>query len=326
MLLLVKSELAKAWNRRPVRGLALCAIGLMILFVWANHWLVQDTREAISQLERRRDSLQISNRPSPSLPALTPEQQHEAIESLNQLIKSYRGRLEELSEALGPQNAHRLVLQMLASIPGVSLACLLVSSFVGAEFGWGYWRIMSVQEPRRGKIIFAKAIAVSLLILAGVVIVLILSYPLHFIFARVFHLRAETGTPAATEVFGWIMRAWVSCVTYAAIASAIVIVTKSGLAGAAGTIGFLLLDSFVTGLVPYLRRISPSQQIANLLGERPGVFGLMSRVWPLDPELRIAASGGGLVPTSLGKSFFVLVALTAAMVCVGALAIRRTEL
>lgn len=160
------------------------------------------------------------------------------------------------------------------------MAVLLAATLFGAEFRWGYWKTLSTTEPRRGVLVAAKLTNLWLLILVALVVILMVSYALHPLFARVYRVQSPEGWPSLPSVFETIGTAWLTIGFYATAAATLTVWVRSSLAGLVGAIGFVVTDGVLLLKVTIHRRASPVEQVAALMPDLGGFLsGVTAHVW-----------------------------------------------
>lgn len=351
MINLVEAELRKAVNRRGVRLVAGLALILIVWTSWSNHKTVAGSRdeaarakEALADPNSREQS--IREGPFGKYPYRGPDvTEEEYEESLGFSINFEAVHFPVSRAQLHPANSYMVVLGVLGTVPGVLLAVLLASTFVGAEFRWGYWKMAATNEPRRVRLIVAKGLALWFLIGISLSILLGLFYAINVPIAHFYDLAGAIPKTkfAAQQLLtldldiGHFLKlfgvAWLSMGTYATFAVAAVLWARATLAGPIASLGFLALDGSLTQNVISLRHASPSQQIAFLLDAQHYVGGdAVSPLWYEKMDKIVESSFGGpakfqeLSTIPHWRALIVLVAWMLLGVIIAIVAIRKRDL
>jgi ABC-type transport system involved in multi-copper enzyme maturation permease subunit len=254
MLSLLLAEMGRSFRRRAVWLIALITLGVLLTYSWSNHYEVSDLRGQIRLFEQVQHLQETAETPQEESPGL------------NEQIESYRTRIDDRRIQLAPEQSHFFLLRFFGTAVGVFISMVLASTVVGADFRWSYWKTLTAHEPRRARVVLAKVVTIWLFILVGLAIVLGLSYPVNSLFAQIYDVRPFGGSPQADLLLDDLGRAWVVNGTYATLAAAIVLATRSNLAGLVGSLALLGIDGLVSGRVPVpsYRFGSPAQQVAAL--------------------------------------------------------------
>jgi ABC-2 type transport system permease protein len=187
---LLGAEFVRALSRRLFRilgAIAILIIGLVSVIAFfdasddPNSGLAE-ARQEVEQCERNRAAYE-------SVPAeQRPFEGEFDCPSLQEVRGNYDERFVFAEEM--PENARGVALALF----GFSL--VIAASFVGAEWGSGTMTTLLTWEPRRGRVLAAKAIAISVLIAIAVALLIALVCVVFFIIAA---LRGVTeGTDGST--------------------------------------------------------------------------------------------------------------------------------
>lgn len=315
-LLSLKAEARRALFRRVVLGVVLLGVVLQILLSLNNHYEAGEERKGIETLHKALNRADSSDDPRGK--NLSPDEQKRVEETLISMQKNLRG----FKENLGTQNSHRVTLSFLGTAPGVFLTIFLSASMFGADFRWGYWKMLAMHAPR-GRVLTTKLIVFAAIVFVFIVIALVTSYLVNAVFARIYGFEGQMGWPSFLSLAGWIGRAWLSLITYGLLCAAVVTVTASALAGAGGISGFILLDSVLAERFSWARAVSLAQQVGNLFGDAPRVVGMNSLAWTSEPENLYAIT---FVPVSYEKAVVLLAVVAALSTLAAFIGIRFREL
>lgn len=277
---LLRAEFGRALRRRAVLGLFLLALAMVIFTSWTNSNLANESRGYIAVTKETIRQIESS-------PGISSDQRQSYTASLRRSLDVQEGRIELLRKDLSSKRLHLVVLGYLGSGPGIALAVLLAATLYGAEFRWNYWATLVVHEPRRLRIVLAKFLVLFALLFTGLVLLLLLSYPIGALFARVHDIGPEWGWPSLRTVLDALGRSWLTTAAYAALAACTVALTRSSLAALGTVFAFVALDSLlVSKFADLLRDISPARQVADLFEQYPNYFGLVSYAWPVVSPFR----------------------------------------
>lgn len=265
-----------------VPGVVLLALAMQVAVSWANHRVAEDrygglklSREILRQLSAGTGSL--------GQQQMSEEERTEAIGDLTEIVEQDEMRVRDFQKVLGPKVSHRVSLSFLGTVPTVFVAIFLTASLFGAEFRWGYWRVLALQAPRTR--VMATKLLVMVSVLSSVILLaLVFSYLVNALLARIYKIEVLGGWPSFVDLAGWYGRALLTVCAYAGLTALVVVLSGSALAGAGGITGYILFDSFVAERLSFLREISMAQQVANLFGKSPDVVGMTSRAWTIRPE------------------------------------------
>lgn len=248
MLSVIRAEIGRSRRRRAVWLIALITLGTLGIYSWSNHSNVANLREFLRRDEAYR--LQTGQ--------LSDGYVRDFIDSTNQTIERRRVQLSA-------GQSHHFLLGFFGTAMGVAISVVLASTMVGADFRWGYWKTLAAHEPRRWRLLAAKFMVLWLFILLGLLVVLALSYPLNSLFGQLYDVRSFGGIPRVTSILNELGRAWLVNCAYGSLAAAIVLITRSNLAGLGGGLGLTLADGFLSQKFPFLGYASPAQQVSALL-------------------------------------------------------------
>lgn len=250
MLSVLLAEIGRARRRRAVWLIFFVALGILTIYSWTNHSAVADTRRMLESFEA--DPPQFESGPGESETAVL------------DFMDSFAETIERRRVQLSARQSHRFLLAFFGTATGVIMSAALASTLMGADFRWRYWKTLASHEPRRWRLVLAKLVTLWFFILIGLVVILGLSYPLNSLFARLYDVRTFGGVPQAASVADGLGRAWLVNCSYGTVAAAIVLVTRSNLAGLGGTFGFTLADGLISQRFSFLGYGSPAQQVAAL--------------------------------------------------------------
>jgi ABC-2 type transport system permease protein len=149
------------------------------------------------------------------------------------------------------------------SVGGIC-AIVLAAGALGSEYNWGTLRTQLARQPRRGRYLVAKIIALLLVLLAGILIGLLVGSLLGLFFGSVLgRPGALSGRDLALLPLG-ILRALFVMLPYVLWTMACCALGRSVLAGAAGGFLFLILDLSL-GTLSFLSDLGgPLALIVNL--------------------------------------------------------------
>lgn len=157
---------------------------------------------------------------------------------------------------------------------------ILAAIAVGNEYSWSTMATTLVREPRRGRVLTAKTVALVVLSVAGSVVVFAVGLVLVAAVQPV--LPADAASPiagpwVATALSTW-LRGILVLAVWVAIATMLAVVTRSPAAAAGIAVG-LGIGEGILALVPYLRlalvtpNVQALQQVAGLADAGGGLGG-----------------------------------------------------
>ncbi len=125
---------------------------------------------------------------------------------------------------------------------GGLLLLILAASFVGSDYQWGLSRGLLARDPRRGRYLLAKLLA--LVLLAGALV--LLSLPLGMLCAwsasAALGLPFQSGLAVWPDVLRGALIAWLGLWPYLALATMCGTLGRSAATGIAATLGYWLLE------------------------------------------------------------------------------------
>lgn len=321
MLSVIRAEIGRARRRRAVWLLGFITLAILAIYSWTNHSAVASNRRSVELLRQPGQP--------PSSEDERRSRQH-FIESLTEQINTRRSQLS-------PGESYHFLLGYFGTAMGVTISVLLASTMVGADFRWGYWKTLTAHEPRRWRLVVSKFVALWLLILVGLMIVLGLSFPLNSLFAQLYEVRPLAGFPQSSELLSELGRAWLVNCVYGSLAAAIVLVSRSNLAGLGGSLGLTLADGLLSQKYSFLGYGSPAQQVVALFpgpdrfssfNDVPGVQWFRAsesfEVIRVGGQLTMKAGPKLTIPDERAAAFLIAWALVAVMVAI--LAVRSRDL
>jgi ABC-type transport system involved in multi-copper enzyme maturation permease subunit len=179
------------------------------------------------------------------------------------LIEGQKQNVLQQETRLGPRRVFASRVHMLGTFIGIVFAVLLGATFFGAEFRWGIWKTLIAHEPRRGRVLLGKLVALWTLVLLGLAGVLMAVSVVDVVMRIVSDVHAAGG-PSIVRLAsqsGW---ALLSLETYATIAAALAIAARVTLAGLISLL-MIIGDHILVDKYHWLRHYFPVQQISTLL-------------------------------------------------------------
>ncbi|MGD9142396.1 MAG: ABC transporter permease subunit [Dehalococcoidia bacterium] len=156
--------------------------------------------------------------------------------------------LEDIENLLGLPTAIPFALSMLAGF-GTLLAVILVASCVGNEYNWRTIRTMVISSESRFKLLGAKLISATILILIGMVIGVITGFIMSLITTAIggysFNFDFLTGE-YVWEQFLQFWRTFFVLIPYTALAFLFAIVGRGAMTGIGLGIGVYIVESLIT--------------------------------------------------------------------------------
>lgn len=348
----LRAELRKLMSRRAVRIIGVVALVGLVWLSWSNHKAAPAARTSIDRIEKALTDVGSFERAraDPRAGAFG-HTEAEFRQNLEFQLHFSQDKLTRAQVLLHPHNSHEILLDFFGTLPGVILAILLASTFIGAEFRWGYVKTSLTNQPRRGRLIVTKLLALWITLGVSLAALLILSYPVNAGFAKVFDLRAPaavqpelpnlgfpdpSGAPDLPSLLGQLGVAWLTLGFYSTVAFAAVAWTRATLAGPLTSLGLLASEGgFFTRTWTQLRYVVPSQQIAFLRPEIPMIgFGTVpGGIWyeRLDSIRSFVVLGPGQVDlqelSSIPdwRALLVLAVWVAVVVAASVIALRRRD-
>lgn len=314
-LLLLRAEFGRALRRRAVAGIGVLALVLVVVASANNYSLVPES-EATIELLRRLPPLPQAP-PIIGLPGGRAETRVIVTEVNPREVE--RRRLQLLRKYLGPEHSHLLVLGLLGTGWGITLAVLLAATLFGAEFRWGYWKTLVLHQPSRWRVVVAKFVVLFCLLLVGLVFLLAISYPVNWTFARIYDVDTVGRLAPPSALLRELMRSWLSTSAFAALAAATTMISGLGLVGAGGVMLFAFADgSFASSNLRLAKvfKLSFASLVADLFHYYPHVSLLRSYSWVVTPDwsppIEELAPPGHLTASGLAPDqFFAVVVLLA---------------
>jgi ABC-type transport system involved in multi-copper enzyme maturation permease subunit len=191
---------------------------------------------------------------------ITPEQ----IDELRpQLIQSQEANVARTEKLFGPRDLFETRVRALGTFVGMVFAVLLAATLIGAEFRWGVVRTLLTHEPRRGRLLAGKLVALWTFVAAGFLIVLAVVTGVDVVMRITSNVHASGG-PSALRIAkqaGW---AVLSLELWATMSATLVMLARVSIAGVVtllATVG----DHLLVSKFHWLRHYLPTQQIASLL-------------------------------------------------------------
>jgi ABC-2 type transport system permease protein len=158
------------------------------------------------------------------------------------------GRLGDIENLLGLPTAIPFALSMLAGF-GTLLAVILVASSIGNEYNWRTIRTMVISSESRFKLLGAKLISATILILIGMVIGVITGFIMSLITTAIggysFNFDFLTGE-YIWEQFLQFWRTFFVLIPYTALAFLFAIVGRGAMTGIGLGIGVYIVESLIT--------------------------------------------------------------------------------
>lgn len=196
------------------------------------------------------------------------------------------------TEALGPlldtikAPAGYVFAGQLAVNQSTLFVAILAAVAVGNEYSWGTLPTTLVREPRRGRVLAAKTVALVLLAVVGSLVVFALGVALVAAVQPLLPVDATsplTGAWATPALSAWLRGVLVLGV-WVAVATMLAVVTRSPAAAAGIAVGLSIGEGFL-GLVPYVRLVLISPNVAALqrvagLADPNAAFGASADVIP----------------------------------------------
>lgn len=153
----------------------------------------------------------------------------------------------------------------LAVTQSTLFVAILAAVAVGNEYSWGTLPAILVREPRRGRVLAAKTVALVLLAVTGSLVLFALGVAI--VAAVQPLLPADATSPVAGAWVVTAATAWLRGVlvlgVWVAVATMLAVVTRSPAAAAGIAVG-LSIGEGVLGLVPYVRVVLISPNVAAL--------------------------------------------------------------
>jgi ABC-type transport system involved in multi-copper enzyme maturation permease subunit len=134
------------------------------------------------------------------------------------------------------------VLGQINSFGGICALILAAGSF-GSEYGWGTLRLQLARQPQRGRYLVAKLLVLLLVLLIGMFIALVFGALLALLFGSIL---GDVGSISARDVLllpVGMLRSLYVILPYVLFTVAACMIGRSALAGVAGGLVFLFLDS-----------------------------------------------------------------------------------
>ena len=156
--------------------------------------------------------------------------------------------LGDIQDILGLPVAIPFALSMLAGF-GTLLAVILVASSIGNEYNWRTIRTMVISSESRFKLLGAKLISTSILILIGMIIAIIAGFIMSLITTAIGGYAFDFGFITGEYLWDQFLQFWRTffvLIPYSLLGFLLAIVGRSAMPGIALGIGVLFLESIIT--------------------------------------------------------------------------------
>lgn len=240
--------------------------------------------------------------------------------------------LQEAGAELAPRRLIDSRERTAGTLWGVVFTVLFVSTLFGAEWRWGMWKTLLTHEPRRGRVLASKLIAMWALVAVGYAVVLLGVTGIDAVYRAIWSVHGSGGPTWASLGMGF-LHALPGLELYATLAAAFAMFIRGSMAGLGGPLLLLLLDGLLLTRFAWLRAYSPTQQVAALLPRVPS-NEVVSSMWfgqILSKTVCTHSVGGALECTGITlkpipplEASLVLLAWIA-LACVWAYAMLRTR-
>ena len=209
---------------------------------------------------------------------------------------------------------------VLGQINGIGGICAIVltAGALGSEYSWGTLRAQLARDPRRGRFLAAKIATVLLLLLLAALLALALGSLLAFVYGGILGDRGALGVGDILVLPVALGRALLVLLPYVLLTAGLCTFGRSVLAGMAGGLLFLFLDSAV-GALSFLRAGGgPLLAVYNLLLQQNinTLVVLNERAYGLDPAVAAPFLDLRVLPSA--PQAFALIALYSALFAYGA--------
>jgi len=181
-----------------------------------------------------------------------------------ELIVSQKMAIAETQKVFGARSLLESRIRTLGTFVGVVFVVLFGSTFIGAEFRWGVWRTLLTHEPRRGRVLRSKLVAMWTIVILSFVATLAVVSGVDMVMRSVLHIHAPGGGPSALRLAkesGW---AVLSLGLYSTIAATLALAVRTSFAGLA-TLMLTVGDHLIVQKYHFLRHYLPVEQIGSLL-------------------------------------------------------------
>lgn len=269
MISLLRAELRRFTSRRLMRVLAIGSFVLLVLVL--GRVAMVSHKETPAEQQRREAVIEQTLRQCEE----SKQRGFEAPETDCAALAegSYYGldpRLHAESALPGTVDAVAVTVALLAFVTG--------ASFVGAEWHTGMMQALLFWEPRRGRVLFAKAAALVVCVLGFLFVFQAVAY------AGTYLVAATRGTTEGvttglhlsnllTVLRSGIMVSFVALLAYAVTGLARITAAALG----AGFVYFAILENLVRGLRPGWQRFLVSENFAAILDKKTRVAAASTR-------------------------------------------------
>jgi ABC-type transport system involved in multi-copper enzyme maturation permease subunit len=191
---------------------------------------------------------------------LTPEQMDQIRP---ELIKGQEGVVALVERQYSPRYLFETRVRALGTFVGTVFVVLLGATFIGAEYRWGVVRTLLTHEPRRGRVMAGKLLALWTLVIVAYLLILAVVSGVDVVMRQVTHVHASGG-PSAVRIgkqVGWAILSLELWTTMAASLATLARVSIGGIATLLATVG----DHLLVQKYHWLRAYLPTQQVGSLL-------------------------------------------------------------
>jgi hypothetical protein len=181
-----------------------------------------------------------------------------------QLVEAMKASIAETEKLFGFRSIIESRIHTFGTFVGIVFVVLFASTFIGAEFRWGVWRSLLTHEPRRGRVLSSKLLALWTIVFAGFAAALAVTIAVDVVMKSSLHIHSSAGGPSALRIAkesGW---AVLSLELYATIGGMLALAVRTSFAGLA-TLLLIVGDHLITGKYHFLRHYLPVQQVGTLL-------------------------------------------------------------
>jgi ABC-2 type transport system permease protein len=180
---------------------------------------------------------------------------------------------------------------VLGQINGIGGICaiILTAGALGSEYNWGTLRAQLARDPGRGRFLAAKLGAVLLLLLLAALLALALGSLLAFVYGGLLGDRGAVTAADALMLPVALGRSLLVLLPYVLLTASLCTLGRSVLAGMAGGLIFLFLDSAVGALSFLKAGGGPLMVVYNLLLQQNinTLVVLNARAFGLDPAVSV---------------------------------------
>jgi hypothetical protein len=207
-----------------------------------------------------------------------PQAQQQLLERLKpQIITAFHQFFAVVGREYSPKRIFLARARSLGSLWGVIFVALLGATLFGAEWRSSSWRTLLTHEPRRGRVLFGKFVALWLMVAFAFVVTLGLVSAADAIFRVIYHVGSGGGHGLGAITLG-AGRALLGLEFFATLAAMFATILRSSLVGLGGPLAFVLLDGLASRHFVWLRHFLPDQQVAALL-PHSGIYVDVSAPW-----------------------------------------------